>query len=309
MNLAPAFATPETFPLSDELHNLLRNLSQVLHEGIGFAVLRGLNPKDYSDDDNVILYAGLLSHIGDKRSTNAFGMSLEHIRNASLQPKPDGLEEDTELDPAKLNRGMSFHSDRFFADILAFYVKGKAAEGGDQHFASFWTVFNELRRSGPEALKELTNDLIWPPHPDELDGLPVIEPMVLHSNGKIISQVIWAPFLANPEYLTGGLKSALGAINRSARANSITVDSQPGDIQLLNNFAIMHSRQVFKDSEMERRHLLRMGLRDSLNAWKLPDFAEKKLAERFNVDLGSQIMPVIDFDPWEITGTNTNHHG
>jgi hypothetical protein len=264
---------------------------------------------DYSDDDNVILYAGLLSHIGNKRSTNSFGMSLEHIRNASLQPKPDGLEGDAELDPAKQNHGMSFHSDRFFADILAFYVRGKAAKGGDQQFASFWTVFNELRQNDPEALKELTNDLIWPPRPDEVDGPPVIEPMVLQSNGKVISQIIWAPFLANPQYLTGGLKSALGAVNRAARANSITVDSQPGDIQLLNNFAIMHSRQGFRDSETERRHLMRMGLRDEPNAWKLPMFAEEKLAARFGVDLGSQILPVIDFDPWEITGTNTLHHG
>jgi len=133
--------------------------------------------------------------------------------------------------------------------------------------------------------------------------------MVLHAKGKVISQIIWAPFLGNPEYLTSSLKRALGAINRSARANCITVNSQPGDIQLLNNFAVMHSRNGFRDSESERRHLMRMGVRNESAAWELPDFAEEKLAARFSIDPASQIMPIIDFDPWELTGTNQNHHG
>jgi len=134
LNLAPNFVTCANFPLSNELHTLLRNVSKELHGGVGFAVLRGLNPNDYGDEDNIIVYAGLLSHIGNKRSTNAFGMSLEHIRDASLHPKPERLERDVELDPAKKHNGMSFHTDRFFADVLAFYVRGKAAEGGDQQF-------------------------------------------------------------------------------------------------------------------------------------------------------------------------------
>ncbi len=308
LNLAPEFVTRENFPLPDDLHALLRKVSQDLHRGKGLAVLRGL-PNNYSDEDTIIMYAGVLSHIGSKRSTNSFGMALEHIRDASLQPKPAQLDDNAQLDPAKKNNGMSFHTDRFFADILAFFVRGKAAEGGDQQFASFWSVFNELRASDPDALKGLTSDLIWPPRPDEVHGLPVIEPMVLHSQGKVISQIIWAPFLGNPEYLTPGLKRALGAVNRSARAHSITVESQPGDIQLLNNFAVMHSRNGFRDSQTQRRHLMRMGVRDEDEAWQLPDFAEEKLAARFAVDPASQIMPVIDFDPWEITGTNTLNHG
>lgn len=66
---------PATFPLSPELGNRLRTVSHNLHKGLGFAVLRGLNPKDYSDEDNLIMCAGIVSWIGRERVTNPLGMS------------------------------------------------------------------------------------------------------------------------------------------------------------------------------------------------------------------------------------------
>ena len=68
--------SPETFPLPKELSIRLRRISGQLHDGIGFAVLRGLDPKRYDDEENVIAYCGLASYVGAERVTNAFGMSL-----------------------------------------------------------------------------------------------------------------------------------------------------------------------------------------------------------------------------------------
>ena len=76
LGLPPSFLEPATFPLPEELGNRLRSVTSVLHDGIGFSVLRGLNPEQYCAEDNIIVYAGLLSYIGDQRVTNPLGMSI-----------------------------------------------------------------------------------------------------------------------------------------------------------------------------------------------------------------------------------------
>lgn len=56
----------ETFPLPT-LGAKLNNVSKQIHDGIGFAVLRGLDPKKYSPRDNILLYVGITSYIAEVR--------------------------------------------------------------------------------------------------------------------------------------------------------------------------------------------------------------------------------------------------
>lgn len=56
----------ETFPLPT-LGPKLNIVSKELHDGIGFAVLRGLDPKNYSPLDNLLLYLGITSYIAETR--------------------------------------------------------------------------------------------------------------------------------------------------------------------------------------------------------------------------------------------------
>lgn len=81
--MEPNLLEPATFPLSIELGNRLRAVSHSLHKGLGFAVLRGLNPKKYSDEDNLIMYAGIVSWIGRERVTNPLGMSAGKLLMSS----------------------------------------------------------------------------------------------------------------------------------------------------------------------------------------------------------------------------------
>jgi hypothetical protein len=75
LGLTPNMLEPATFPLSTELGHRLRTVSATLHEGVGFAVIRGLDSNLYSDEDNLIIHAGLVSWIGVERVTNPLGMS------------------------------------------------------------------------------------------------------------------------------------------------------------------------------------------------------------------------------------------
>ena len=58
--------TKDTFPLP-KLGGKLDALSEELHTGQGFHVLRGLDPSRYSDLDNVLIYLGITSYIGSVR--------------------------------------------------------------------------------------------------------------------------------------------------------------------------------------------------------------------------------------------------
>jgi hypothetical protein len=49
------------------LQEKLQELSLQLHDTLGFFVLRGLDPNEYSPEDNIILFLGLSSYIGEKR--------------------------------------------------------------------------------------------------------------------------------------------------------------------------------------------------------------------------------------------------
>jgi hypothetical protein len=46
---------------------VLFSLTQDLHAGLGFFALRGLDPSRYSREDNVLIFLGVSSYIGEQR--------------------------------------------------------------------------------------------------------------------------------------------------------------------------------------------------------------------------------------------------
>lgn len=56
----------DTFPLP-KLGPHLRAIAKSLHEGSGFALVRGLDTEKYSDEDVMIIFLGLGSYIGSQR--------------------------------------------------------------------------------------------------------------------------------------------------------------------------------------------------------------------------------------------------
>ncbi|KAF2676403.1 Clavaminate synthase-like protein [Lentithecium fluviatile CBS 122367] len=308
LGLGPNMLEPATFPLSTELGNRLRSVSTTLHEGIGFAVLRGLNPKRYNDEENLMIYAGLVSWIGSERVTNPLGMSTEHIRNATLDGKPEGIDE-SELEPAKQPHKMNFHADRFMADILALHVREKAASGGEQYIASFQSIYNELMVTDPEVLAILAKDWDWPPSPENPHSKPIQAPVIFSNGKQVIAQLVWAPFVKRPEYMTAERKRALTTVNDLATKMCVKIDTQVGDIQLMNNLAMIHARESFTDTATKRRHLVRLGIRDPEQCWKRPKGYEAQFETAYLIPLDEQIMPEQDFDPWNTTSTAAAHYG
>ena len=58
----------------------LAKVSTDLHEGRGLVILRGLDPSKYEALDNVLLFTGLASHLGEQRGAqDRFGNMLSMV--------------------------------------------------------------------------------------------------------------------------------------------------------------------------------------------------------------------------------------
>lgn len=58
----------EHFPLPQDVADKFRDVSDTVHNGRGFVVLRGLDPQKYTAEDNVLIYGGITSYVGTDRS-------------------------------------------------------------------------------------------------------------------------------------------------------------------------------------------------------------------------------------------------
>lgn len=70
LGLSRGHADPTTFPLSQGLAKRLQKVTDHVYNGRGFHRIRGINPSAYTDEECVILYAGITSYIADQRARN-----------------------------------------------------------------------------------------------------------------------------------------------------------------------------------------------------------------------------------------------
>lgn len=79
-------------------------------------------------------------------------------------------------------------------------------------------------------------------------------------------------------------REALDAIEKTARATELELVTKAGDIHFINNLAVLHRREGFVngDSVTERRHLVRMRLRDDELGWAIPKDLQREWSESFD---------------------------
>lgn len=156
LNIAKGYISQETFPLPT-LHPELRRLSHELHFGHGFFVLRGLNPDRYTREENIIIYAGVSSHIGSIRGRqDAYfegkraDVVLGHIKNISSTGKVKVGS------PAYTADKQVFHTDS--GNIVSLFALDTAAEGGASRLASTWRVYNHIAATRPDLIHTLSQN-------------------------------------------------------------------------------------------------------------------------------------------------------
>ncbi|EOA90590.1 uncharacterized protein SETTUDRAFT_174792 [Exserohilum turcica Et28A] len=262
--LARSEISAKTFDLGNpELANKLSSLSKDIHLGRGVVVLRGLDTAYLNDEEAVIAFVGVCSHICPERATDSYAnQTLSHVLDATKKPVPAECR-GIGLAGSKVTAAMDFHSDRFSGDVLALYVRndGGPGAGGKQSVVSFARIYNELLQSDPEVLETLAEP-DWPFELKKKDGAPYLEPgpILFFSQGKPICQLVKAPLLGTPNLprdaqlppLSARQHRALAAVERLAKQFSTQLDRQPGDIQLVHNLSVMHARSEYRGARRSK---------------------------------------------------------
>ncbi|EED19027.1 TfdA family oxidoreductase, putative [Talaromyces stipitatus ATCC 10500] len=282
LNKPYGYINRRTFPLSS-LGSLLRDSSRELHFGRGFFVLRGIPVDKYTTEENIIIYAGVSSYVGDLRgrqerrnTTDGKSAVLSHIKDLT-----GTYSRETIGGPASTNDKQVFHTDS--GDIVSLFCLQEAAEGGESQLASIWQVYNILAESRPDLIQTLTEE--WPfdgfNNPDRpYTSRPLLyyQPASPIAPERLIVQYArryFTGFLAQPRSrdipaITEAQAEALDALHFLGEKHSVQLDFRKGDIQYVNNLAIFHARKGFVNAPDKQRHLLRLWLRDSEYAWETP---------------------------------------
>ncbi|KAK2754355.1 hypothetical protein FQN54_006999 [Arachnomyces sp. PD_36] len=252
---------PSNFPLPS-LHPVLRAVSDNLHKGYGFTVIRGIPVDKYDDEENMIIYVGISSHIGGVRGRqdHQFDGKPVDVMVAHITDFRQSTEDRDKYTLAAYTDGeVIFHTD--VADIVSLFVLNEAATGGQSQLASSWRIYNELARTRPDLVKVLADDWVIPSANDNsvihrrpllfyqppLDGNP--ENLIIQFSRRSFSGFGGRP---QSKYLTVEQAEALDSLHFLAEKFHISMELKKGDMQFINNLSMLHARASYTDDSEHR---------------------------------------------------------
>ena len=269
----------EDFPLP-ELGPVLRQIADELENGRGFVLIKGLPIERYTEAEAGTIYWGIGQHLGIPVSQNAQGHLLGHVRDTGR----------TTADPSvrgyQTNLPLPYHCDG--SDVVGLLCFRPARTGGLSTIVSSPAIYNEVLARRPDLVERMYRPYYFDRREEQLPGQdPYFRvPLACWHEGKL-----------SLRYIRGYIESAqrFDEVPRlepedtelfdliDSLANSpelrLDMDFEPGDMQFLNNYTILHSRTDYEDFEEpeRKRHLLRLWL-TMRNGRTLPDEFLRDLA-------------------------------
>ncbi|NKB57669.1 MAG: TauD/TfdA family dioxygenase [Alphaproteobacteria bacterium] len=274
----PDFGRDE-FPLP-ALQEKIDRVIKEIENGRGFALFRGLPVDKYDLDTLRVIYWGIGAYFGDPISQNSKGQILADVvdlGNDYSDINGRGYKTNAELLP---------HVDS--SDLVALMCVKTARSGGESMLSSSMSVYNEIlehhREFLPVLYRGFKRDLRGEGVTEELDELTFHEiPIFSYFGGQLScnfnDKIIRSAHIKMGKPLTEQEEAALHCVMTLARRPDICfrMHLQKGDIQLVNNYTVLHSRAAYTDytDEERKRRLMRFWV-NSRNARALePNFANK----------------------------------
>lgn len=232
-------------------------------KGMGFQLIRGVPVQRYSREQTIIAYWGMGLYWGTAVTQNKKGHLIGHVKDIGFDIKnPETRIYGTAL-------AQPYHTD--ISDVVGLLALQNAKEGGLSSWSSSITVHNELiKRGRMDLVRELAGPQWWLDRKGEVPAgkKPYFRlPIFNYHKGYLavcFSDTYYQLAQRHPEVprLTPLQWEALRAYVALAKSDLLRMDLelQPGDIQLLSNTQMLHTRSAFMDDPdpEKRRHLLRL---------------------------------------------------
>lgn len=234
-----------------------------LLDGRGFVLMRGLPVARDDVDTAARAYWGIGAYLGSPRSQNAKGDLLGHVIDLSRDA----------TDPTariyQTSARQNYHADS--TDIVGLLCLQKAMSGGASSILSSVTIHNEMLARRPDLVHELFRPMCVDRRGEVPAGKrPWYELPVFGWYDGVLTANFTRPYIDSaqrfPEVprLTEDQVAALDLFQELCEDPDIhlNMDFEPGDIQFLQNYQILHDRTAFQDwpDHTRKRHLLRLWL-------------------------------------------------
>lgn len=266
----------EQFPLP-RTSALLETCGKEVENGLGFVLLRGFPADRYTDEEVGIVFWGLGTYLGLPVTQNPRGELLGHVKDYGR--KFGNLD----VRGYETNARLSFHSDG--CDVVGLMCLRRAKAGGESSVVSALTLHNEILERHPEYLEMLYRGFHYirreaantdaPVTPHRIPTFGQVDGLV---SCRYIRAQIEAAATKTGKPLSALEIEALDFIDAVAHDPAIRLDMDltVGDIQLCNNYAMLHSRTDFEDypEPEKRRHMLRLWLTSRQRRPLPPDFPQ-----------------------------------
>jgi len=259
----------EAFPL-DGLKAKLAEVERELIDGRGFVRIRGLDAKRYSDDDLTMLYWGIGMHLGDPWPQNKHGHVMGDVTDQGRRAS-DPTARGNELGPV----GMPYHSDG--SDLVGLMCLRKAISGGISTVANAVLAHNEMVRTRPDLAAELYQPMIYDFRGEEQPGhAPTYTVPVFTRHGHRLFVRYIRPYIESTRRhddaprITDAAREAMNRVDAMCADPQyhVSMTMQPGDMQFVNNYHVLHARRAYEDDRPAGRirHLKRLWLETDLLA-------------------------------------------
>lgn len=259
------------FPL-DRFAKKLAAVREELIEGVRFALIRGLQVERYSIEELEIIYWGIGAYIGAGIGQNAAGTLLTHVTFHGLDPSnPNvrGYQDRRHQEP---------HND--LADVVGLLCVRKSKSGGASSIVNIPAVYNEMLRSRPDLLPIFYRGFHLDYRGEGNDPNATTEYRVPNfgvADGRLFvffgRRGIEAAMRKRSETPTAVEAEAIDYLQTMLEKPEYRLDMEleTGDIQFVNNYAVMHARTAYEDFEEPERWRLLLRLWLNLDDIVLPE--------------------------------------
>jgi hypothetical protein len=256
-HLAPQQVTRAEFD-HPALNRLLAGLKTEIMEGRGIAIIRGVTPGRYTEEQFQRIYWGFGTHLGIAAVQSALGDRLGYVENKVGD---------------QVNRGyrglgeLHMHTDSY--EIVGLMSVRKALEGGQSAMVSSLSIHNEILRERPDLLPALYRGFYYASEEARFSSKPVTDEMVPVFTLKdgLVSCIFSGSHMRNAARLLGkdlpsDLAEAIDFFSATARREDLALSFtlEPGEMMIWHNYTNLHSRTAFKDDPVSPRRLLRLWL-------------------------------------------------
>jgi hypothetical protein len=266
------------FPLPT-LGPRLKAIEHELMDGRGFVRIRGLPRSRWTNDDMCLAYWGVGAHLGRPWPQNAKGHLLGDVTDHG-KALDDPTARGNELGLV----GLDYHCDG--SDLVGLLCLQTGVSGGLSAVCNSVSLHNQLVRERPDLAAELYKPQPFDYRGEQAPGKPgwYLMPVFTQHAGRIFIRLITPYILASQRHadaprLTDKAREALAWMRDQAEggAYAVQMDFEPGDMQFINNYHVLHGRTPYEDDRPagKVRHLKRLWLETDVLADRPAMFANR----------------------------------